>query len=561
MVNDTLQSGGIHFTGLGSGTDFDAITEKLLQVEGIKKQRLELWRSSWATKMEAFDALSTKMTELKSALQKLDTPGEFVTKNVSSTDSNRLTAKADADAVEGTHRFYILALAQNEVEINSTAFNGTDDQVSTNGGQFVYTYGDDTVSVDVTSNTTLEGLVNLINRDLDNPGVRAEAIMVSNGSFRFKLVGMDQGEAYDLTIDGSTTLSNFGGASFTETLTAQDSEIWVDGMTMKRESNFITDAIPGLDITLKEIGLDPVNLTITPDKEGIKENIKTFVEKVNEVRSALEEFTKVDDTKSKNKGSLLTGNYGLQMIEHKVKNATADIAKGFKRYDEDTGLGEIYTALSQLGILTDADEGSKTNGLLVIDDEELDKVLDNDLDAVADLMSAYYEGTSDSDKFVYSSHINGTTQAGTYSVEFSISGGVMQSGATIGGYPASYDSNTQELTSLEGPAQGLAVKITDLSDTTDYEGDVRLKLGKVGEMTELMEELTNENDGTLEVLNDNYQDIIDNIDKKILSETRRLAQKENMLKLKWARLETTLSRYNGIMTQLQSQVSQLTSSS
>lgn len=550
-------SGGIHFTGLGSGTDFDSITEQLLKVEGIQKKRMETWRASWETKMKAFDELNTTMVELKSTLQKLDTPAEFVEKAVSSTSSTALSAKADADAMEGSHSIIIGLLAENEVRISANYYTAEDAILTSNGGQFVYTYDGKTVTVDVASNTTLEGLANLITRDSDNPGIRAEVVKMADDVYRLRILGMDLGSDHEITIDGSTTLTGFTSDAVPRMKTAHDALVNVDGINYLRDTNYITDIIPGVKLTLKKADVgETINITVTQDKETIKENIKAFVDKVNEIRTALKEMTKVD--KKTGKGSLLTGNYGLQMIESKLENVTAASAIGFLPWDKSTGQGDYYSTLAQLGILTDADSGSATNGLLVIDEEKLKDALDNHLDAVADLFSSNYEGVSDSDKFIFSSLVKGTTQAGSYDVRFSISGGVVQSGATIGGYPADYDKATKELTAKDGPAKGMAIRITDFSDTTDYKGTVRIKLGKVGQMVETLGEMTNKNDGTLKVLEDNYQDIIDGIDKKIDREERRLSSMEKTLKMKWARLETTLGKYNSILTQLQSQISQLT---
>ena len=57
-----------------------------------------------------------------------------------------------------------------------------------------------------------------------------------------------------------------------------------------------------------------------------------------------------------------------------------------------------------------------------------------------------------------------------------------------------------------------------------------------------------------------YYDIIDNIQKKIESEERRLTSKERELRNRFARLEATLSNYNSIQTSLQNQIAQLASS-
>lgn len=67
--------------------------------------------------------------------------------------------------------------------------------------------------------------------------------------------------------------------------------------------------------------------------------------------------------------------------------------------------------------------------------------------------------------------------------------------------------------------------------------------------------------GTLDILKDNYQDIMDSIDEKIAYEERRLTLLESNLRLKFANLEALLGTYESIQTQLESQIKSLSGSS
>lgn len=67
-LSTSLLSGSIRFTGLGSGTDFDSMVTKLIEVEQVRTKRLESWRAGWEAKSEAFDTLSATMLALKTSL-------------------------------------------------------------------------------------------------------------------------------------------------------------------------------------------------------------------------------------------------------------------------------------------------------------------------------------------------------------------------------------------------------------------------------------------------------------------------------------------------------------
>jgi flagellar hook-associated protein 2 len=104
MASSVSTSGAITFTGLGSGTDFDSIIEQLIEVEtAYRVTPLEEWKATWEEKIEAFQELNTQMLALQTALEAIDTKGEFLVKTATSSDTTVLSATAGAAAESGTH--------------------------------------------------------------------------------------------------------------------------------------------------------------------------------------------------------------------------------------------------------------------------------------------------------------------------------------------------------------------------------------------------------------------------------------------------------------------------
>lgn len=571
-------SGSISFTGLGSGTDFTTMIEGLIEVEKTHTKRLESWRATWDLKVEAFNALNTKLLSLKTTLEGMDSMNEFLTKNASSTDSTLLTATPDSDAAEGTHTIQINQLAQNKIMVNDNGFSAITDSVNSSGGSLIleYVYKGTNYQISVADGTTLDGLKNLINNDPNNPGVKAA--LVSDGTNHYlQLRGMDLGVDASLTIGAGTTLTNWDSTNWTTTQTNQNSQIKVNGWPtvagswISNASNTVTDAIEGLTLNLKDEGSSPpseVTITVDTDNEAIKENIRTFVAQMNEVRSAIKQLTKVEDSSgnvsmstdssltTKSNGSILTGNYGVEFISQNLKNMVSEKGLGFVYYDDATSSGDLFSALSQVGILTDAEEGSATYGLLKLDEDILDNALDAHPDLVAQLFSGEYIGGSDSGDLSYYSCVEGTTEAGIYEVEVTVSGGAVTS-ATINGNAATISG--WEITGAAGtPEAGMVIQVDNHADG-NYSADISLKLGKIPQLVDELERLTSSTDGPLKILKDNYNDIMDQIDEKIASEAVRLEKKERILKNKFARLEALLGQYEQINTQLSSSISQLSS--
>ncbi|WP_170304576.1 flagellar filament capping protein FliD [Desulfolutivibrio sulfodismutans] len=560
-MSTTSTSGAITFTGLGSGTDFASMIDKLVAVEQTRITSLETWRTSWTDKIEAFQELNTQMLSLKTALEGMDTTGEFLVKTAGSSDGNVLSATAGADAQEGTHAIEVKQIAKNKIMATTDGVATTTESINTSGASriFAYVYEGKTYSVAVPAGASLTDLKNLINIDGDNPGVKA-AIVNDGTAYHLQLRGMDTGAESTLEISDTTTLAGYGSSDFTTSQTNQDALLKVDGWPatyMSRATNSISDVIEGVTLNLRSAG--EADLDIETDLDSVKENIETFVEQVNAVRTMIIDLTKVTttgssvststDSEQTQIGSLLTGNYGIQLISSRLKDATAGSAIGF---DWAT---DPYTSLSSIGIMTDAQEGSVTAGLLVIDDEVLDAALEKDIDAVASLFSADYEGSTNSSDFSYASHIQGITEAGTYKVAYTVSGGVITS-ATINGHEAKISGNTILGQGKGNPENGLLLEIKNLTDGS-YSGTSSMKLGKTGELINNLGDLTDSDTGPLAILEDNYNDITDMIDKKIEYEENRITLMESRLRERYARLDALLGYYDNISTSLESQIADL----
>ncbi|WP_084448661.1 flagellar filament capping protein FliD [Desulfovibrio inopinatus] len=557
----TSTSGAIHFTGLGNGTDFDSMINSLLAVEGMRKTTLENWKASWNNKIEYFQALNVQMLRLKTSLEGMDTVGEFLTKEANVTDSSVLTATADADADEGSHTIEVNQTAQTSVMVSQASFASEDTSVNGTGGDlvFAYSYGSDPTvySLTVPNGSSLKDLKDIINADSDNPGVKA-SVLYDGTSYYLQIRSMDTGaDEGEITIDGTTTVTDFDDNSkFDETQVNQDAQFRVDGWPaagwIERSTNTISDVIAGLTLNLRsDSGGSTETITVGTDYEAVKENVRTFVDQVNQVRNLIKLMTKFDETTQR--GSLLTGNYGVQLISSQLKTTVSDKAPGFD-YDDDT-----YCTLSQLGILTDAEEGSVNAGLLVLDEEELDEALDADPYAVALLFSAVDVGSTNSSDISYESCISGTTEAGVYTFEYTVDASGDITSASVDGVAVNPDfiGNTKHtIMSDSGGSRGIVISVNNLNAGT-YSHQVNFKQGKTGELIDKLEVLTADEVGPLAILEENYDDIVDNIDKKIDYEDRRIKTMETRLRERYANLDARLGYYDDILSQLKSQIAQL----
>lgn len=552
-------SGKINFAGLGNGTDFGKMIDGLIKTEGFHKRRLERWKSGWQEKSKELRSLNTKVLNLQTVLKKMDSMGEFMGKTVSSSDSAVLTASASGDASFGSHKIEVKQLATTDHWTSSGAgFPKLDTPVTSSNTSFTFSYAGKTVALNVPKNTTLQQFINNINNHRDLRGkVRASAI--SDGkTFFLQLKGLGLGESNTIALSG-TGIPGLQTSSFSNIQRAQDALLKVDGFPpgtekwMHRSSNTVADALDGVTLNLKSTKPgSTIDVTIAHDLKETKKTVKEFLKAMNEVRAQIKKITEVSKGKdSKAKGSILTGNYGVEMVSQQLKMAISSPGVGF----EFSGAQQdIYSALASIGITTDAKKGSVSFKQLKLDEKIFDKALKENPQALAALFVTDHSVSSPSVDFTPGSIIKGVTQPGKHAVSYQVSGGKIVS-ATINGEPGIISG--WEITGQTGKkGAGLSLSVTNQADG-NYSGNINVRLGKIHELLDDVRELTSPSTGTLEVIEKNYATIISNIDKKIEREDKRINNKRRHLKSRFARLDATLGRYDKMQGALQAQIAKL----
>ena len=461
----------------------------------------------------------------------------------------------------------------------------------------------------VPQKTTMREFVELFNTysGTNSLGIEARAVAMGSGYeihyFKQGANGEEEVTLTDVDAHGMDKLSDNGDNWYSKQAT--DAKFTMNGwpQVLTSETNNLTEVVEGLDITLKSTG--ETSLTVTNDKEALKENIQAVVDAINTLRGKIKELTKVDSDKEVSSpevndstgllklqsqftwqmGSALTGNYGVQLMTTRLKNLTAESADGFVgRANKVDVINDLFTNWAQIGIGTVADESDPEAGLLRIDEEALDKAIEEDIRNVAELFSADLEGTTNSSDFNVAS-VGTRAKAGVYDVKYDVveytdpdTGEIKTKlgDVYINGVKASTDSafpGRYTVGDLDNDAAGLAIQFTEADlKAGSHSGQVRVKQGKVGEMIDfLTAELQpvvdqhTENAGTIPRLIYEYSDpkygIIAGIDKKIERETTRLALWEQRQRAQFNRLDTLLTKMNQTMESNAAALGQLSSSS
>lgn len=196
-----------------------------------------------------------------------------------------------------------------EVQVENSAVNAAD----TN---FVYTYNGASRSVAVPNGSDLRDLADLINNDPANVAgskVTASLVDSGNGTYKLKLAADSIGADVNVTstwvgmemTDASPSFAfaeeaGAGGASL-------DAVVKLGGVSYTRDSNTITDIVPGLTIKLQAVG--QTNIDVSSDPGDVKTYIKDFVTNLVKFLNEVDENDNYDKN-TKTGGSL----FGISSI-------------------------------------------------------------------------------------------------------------------------------------------------------------------------------------------------------------------------------------------------------
>lgn len=419
----------------------------------------------------------------------------------------------------------------------------------------------------ISGRTEAEAARDAFNADPKNAGLTAE---VAEGASGYKLVYKDA-NGKEVIPDGEKWYRQ----------EAQDAEFYVNGWEQKftSSSNTFSEVIEGMEITVKSTGKTVLNTT--QDSEKIKENIQEVVEALNMVKGTILQLSKVDTEKDTGEydtdkmsssltwqmGSALTGNYGVQLVLSEYNNIVSGSSTGFaKKQSVDDVFGDLFTALSEIGINTNTSTGSENFGLLEIDDEKLDEALEKDSAAVIELLSSSMSGTTTSADFTVAS-TGVSAKAGSYNVTYDVDANGQATNVYINGVLAQNDPNFPgrwTVGDMHNEAAGVAIQFANGGMAQgSYSSKINIRQGKLNELIEFLKRETvsstveGAEQGKIPTIIASFRESIEQLQDKIDSETSRIAAWEQREKLKYSRLEQTLTEYNSKLSTISSYAQQL----
>ena len=362
--------------GIGSGLDVQGIVSQLVALERAPIKQLQTQASTLQTRLSLYGTIKSQMSALESAASRLANPSTWSAVSASSSNSAAVSTSASSGATPGTYNIEVQQLARAQSTVSSAVPAGSGMGSGTlsiqlgswAGGSF--TASGSVVDIEILpGEDSLSAIAARINAS--DAGVSASLLRDATGE-RLMIQSRETGETSGFRIsvtddDGDDTDNNglsrlaFNGGGGTGMALAQsalNAQATINGVSITSASNRLTDTLPGLNLQLSQVTSQPVEVSVSTDREGLRRDIDAFVSAYNAINNTLGNALRFDE--GTGKGGPLQGDTTAVGLQNALR-----------------GMMRSVTASEPFSRLVDVGIELRAGGRMEIDSKRMNAALDN----------------------------------------------------------------------------------------------------------------------------------------------------------------------------------------
>ena len=355
-------------SGLATGMDTTSIVDKLIAADSGPLNRIKQQQTDYNVQISTLGTLVTQLQAFQTATTNLATNG-VVAIQPSSTFSD-FTTTGSAKST-GDYTINVQQVAK-EAKMRSQSFSSAQDASVVPDGNLVFSIdGQNTAAIDTTGKS-LADIAAAINQGIS--GLNASVISTTSGYY-LNLSRKDTG--YATTADAALTVVSDPGLGLAVTQTAQNAKVTIDGLSVERPSNTLTDVISGVTLDLTGASKTDENVTLAPNSTNTEAALNSFVSAYNTLQATVHSQLVTDPTVTY--GDTLLNHSAMTGIESAMQQLTSQLV---------LPTGSVRT-LADLGIELQQD------GSLTLNSETLSNAISTNPGAVNAIFSTATTGISD----------------------------------------------------------------------------------------------------------------------------------------------------------------------
>lgn len=489
-----------YLTGTASGLDTQSLIQAAVAQKTAPADTLDAKVTANKTKIAAYQQLQTLVNTLSTSMSKLASPAyssvgstasAFDNKSVTLTASDGSTAgsyvaaSADATAAAASYKLQVTQLAASEKVASSameqtTALNYT--------GSFTLQEGSGpAATINVTPDMTLANLASAINAASATSGVSASIIKDSSSGYHLVLSGNDTNQQITAAAaSGDDMLVGLGlvgsDGSFSDVLqAAQPAILTLDGSQITSDTNNVTDAVSGIDMSL--LNTTPAGTTVTlavqPDYSGVKTDITDFITAYNALRDYItaNQAVGADGTVDTSKAPLFADSL-LRSVSQQLGGLVSTPSASA------TG---VYSTLADLGVTVDSN-----NDLQLSNENTLDNALLSNLSQVASMFQSTFTPSDSALKLLQ----NTSLSSFNFTLDVTADADGTITGASVNGDANAFTVSGNRLVGAQGTVYaGLSFALVTSGDTSIQ---VNIQPGLANQLTNFASEFGDAGSGLIE---------------------------------------------------------------
>ncbi len=529
-------------TTTSTSIDWNALITSAVNAKLTQATTISTTITNNEAKVSAYQKLQTDLSTLSSGLSSLATSvvnslatNSFATRSatVSSTGdvsaSSALSMSVSNGAATGDHTLTISQVATAQKVVGTSQSS----QTSALGYSGTFSLGlgsGSTADITVTSTMSLQDVVDAINAQTSTTNVQASIVQVSSGSYEMVLSGtQDAADISYSTTSGDDILNKLGvtdsTGAFADVLqTSQAAKFALDGISMTRDTNDITDVLTGVTFNLLQAtpSGSTLNISVGTDTSQIETAVQNLVTNYNTFRDAViaQQATASDGTADSS--AVLFGDGTMRDIMDSLQNALN----------------------STVGGLTMADLGLSFNekNELELDTSTLSNVLSTNLSGVTTLLSAQTK-TSSSQLSV----VNTGTSPQSFALDLTVDSSGNLTSASVGGDSSLFTVSGTTIIGAAGTAYaGMAFTY---SGSTSQSITVTSTQGIATQLYQLSKSYSSSS-GSLQTLITNLTDRDTQLQQKVDDIDSAASAYKSQLQTQYAKYQSAISSANNTLTYL-----------
>lgn len=530
-------------TTTSSSVDWTALIDTQVNARLDRATSIQTTITGNEAKITAYQTLQTQLGTLSSGLASLSTAivnslstSVFATRaaTIGSTGdvsaASALSMSVSNGAATGDHTLQISQLAQAQKVVGASQSSQTS-ALGYAGTFSIGLAGGTSADITVTSSMTLQDMVDAVNAQTATTSVQASIVQVSNGSYEMVLTGTK--DAADITtssVSGDDVLNKLGvtdtsGAFASVLQTAQSASFTLDGISMTRDTNDITDVLSGVTFNLLQATPSgtTLNISIGTDTSQISTALQTFVTNYNSFRDTVlsNQSTNSDGTASSS--AVLFGDGTMRDIMDQLQGVLSSQVGGMSMSD----LGLSFNAKNELELDTGA----------------LSTMLTNNLSGATTLLAA--QTTTSSSQL---SVINSGTAPQSFTLDVAVDSSGNLTSASIGGDSSMFTVSGTSIIGKSGTVYaGMAFTY---SGSSSQSITVSSTTGLAAQISALAKNYGSTTSGSLQTLIESLQTRDTELQSKVDDIQADASSYKTMLQTQYAKYQAAIQSANNTLTYL-----------